>query len=71
MNVKDLADVLDLIYNYEQSIIIITDILSYLYLIIPPVYIDINVLKTIQPYSKFKKTFIIINILIITSVIIF
>ena len=47
MNVKDLTDIPDLIYNYKQLIIIITDVLSYLYLIILPVYIDINVLKMI------------------------
>ena len=47
MNVKDLTDAPDLIYNYKQSIITIMNILSYLYLIILPVCTDINTLKII------------------------
>ena len=47
MNVKDLVNAPDLIYNYKQLIIFIINILSYLYLIILFVYININILKMI------------------------
>ena len=67
---KDLADASDLIYNYKQLIIIIINVLGYLYLIILLVYTDINALKTIWPYNKLRKIFIIINIFTIISVII-
>ena len=47
MNIKDLINILNLIYNYKQLIISIINILNYLHLIILSVYININILKII------------------------
>ena len=44
---KDLTDILNLIYDYKQLIMFIINVLNCLHLVIPPVYTDINVLKMI------------------------
>ena len=59
---KNLTDTPNLIYNYKQSIIIIINILSCLYLAILFIYININALKMIQSYNRLKKIFIIIKL---------
>ena len=71
MNIKDLINTSDLICDYKQSIIIIMNISSYLHLVILFVYININVLKMIQPRSRPKKIFIIMELFIIIFIIIF
>ena len=67
---KDLTDALNLVHDYEQLIMFIMDVLSCLYLVIPPVCTDINALKTIQPRGRPRKMFIIMVIPTATPVMI-
>ena len=57
-----MTDILNLIHDYEQSIMTITDILRYLHLTISSVYTDMNASKTIQPYSRSRKTLTVVGI---------